>query len=168
MWKTVIRTTACLAVSAAALIAATKLDAFAAKPEGSDAEAAPPGTTRPHTSTRPRPAPKPPAPPTPKLTVASAAMPATIAPAAATVTDRPAALVVPDWKGKRLSVARREARKLGFNVKAVDESGEPVAASEASAYRVRRQLTPAGTEVQPGDDVEVRVREIFLGAAEGY
>jgi len=168
MWKTVIRTTACLAVSAAALIATTKMEAFAAKPEGSEPEAAPSGTTRPHTSTRPRPAPKPPAPPAPKLTVASAAMPATIAPAAATGTDRPAALIVPDWKGKRLSVARREARKMGFNVKAVDESGEPVPASEASAYRVRRQLTQAGTEVQPGDDVEVRVREIFLGAAEGY
>ena len=172
MLKTVIRTTACLAVSAAALIATTKLDALAAKPSGSEPEAAAPGTTRPHTSTRPRPAPKPPAPTPPKLTVASAAMPATTAGAAATGTgtgtDRPAALVVPDWKGKRLSVARREARKLGFSVKAVDESGEPVSASEASAYRVRRQLTQAGTEVQPGADVEVRVRQIFLGAAEGY
>jgi beta-lactam-binding protein with PASTA domain len=94
-------------------------------------------------------------------------MPATTAAATATGTDRPA-LIVPDWKGKRLSVARREARKLGFNVKAIDEAGEPVPASEASAYRVRRQLTQAGTEVQPGADVEVRVREIFLGAAEGY
>ena len=170
MLKTVIRTTACLAVSAAALIATTKLDAFAAKPDGAEPQGAPPENTRPHTSTRPRPAPKPPAPPTPKLTVASATMPATTAAAAATVTvtDRPATLIVPDWKGKRLSVARREARKLGFNVKAVDDSGERVAASEASAYRVRRQLTQAGTEVQPGADVEVRVREIFLGAAEGY
>jgi hypothetical protein len=172
MLKTVIRTTACLAVSAAALIAVTKLDAFAAKRGGSEPEAAAPEATRPPASTRPRPAPKPPAPmpapTTPKLRVTSAAMPATTAAAAATSTDRAAGLTVPDWKGKRLSVARREARKLGFNVKAVDENGDPVGAADASAYRVRRQLTQAGTEVQPGADVEVRVREIFLGAAEGY
>lgn len=167
MLKTVIRTTACLAVSAAALIAVTKLDAFAAKHGGSEPEAAAPEAARPPTSTRPRPAPKPPAPTTPKLTVARAAMPATTAAAAATGTDRPAGLTVPDWKGKRLSVARREARKLGFNVKAVDEAGETVPAAEASSYRVRRQLTQAGTEVQPGADVEVRVREI-IDAAEGY
>jgi hypothetical protein len=167
MFKTVIRTTACLAVSAAALIAATKLDAFAAKRAASEPEAAAPEAAPPPKSTGPKPAPKPPASTTPKLTVASAAMPATMAAAAAAGTERPVGLVVPDWKGKRLSVARREARKLGFNVKAIDENGDPVGAAEASSYRVRRQVTQAGTEVQPGDDVEVRVREI-VGAAEGY
>jgi hypothetical protein len=159
MSQTFVRTTTCLAVSAAALIAVTTLDAIAARPRSPSA----PETTA------PRPAPKPPAPkptePAPKLTVASLALPE-VAPA--TTRNRPnSGLTVPDWKGKRLSVARREARKLGLNVTAVDESGEAVAADEASSYRVRRMLTKAGTTVDPGGEVEVRVREI-VDTAMGY
>jgi cytoskeletal protein RodZ len=170
MLKTVVRTTACLAVSAAALIAVTKLDAFAgSRRRTSGPETSAPESAAPPKSTAPKPAPKPPAPAptTPKLTAASVAMPATTAAAAATGPGRAPGLIVPDWKGKRLSVVRREARKLGFNVKAVDESGETIPAAEASSYRVRRQLTKAGTEVALGADVEVRAREVF-DAAEGY
>ena len=68
---------------------------------------------------------------------------------------------MPDWKGKRLSVARREARKLGFNVAAFDEEGERVPADRGSGYRVRRQLTGGGHAVEPGADVELRVREVY-------
>jgi hypothetical protein len=170
MLKTVVRTAACLAVSAAALVAVTKLDAFAAKRRPSEPETtAPEAAAPPPKSTTPKPAPKPPAPAptTPKLTLASAALPATTAAAASTGGGRPAALIVPDWKGKRLSVARREARKLGFNVKALDQYGEEIPSYEASNYRVRKQLTKAGTEVAAGADVEVRAKEIF-DAAEGY
>jgi hypothetical protein len=175
MLKTLIRTTACLTLSAAAFIVITKMDASAAKRRGSAPE-----TTAPKDDPPKDPAPKTPAPKTPpsKLTAASMKMPASIAPSPApslapslarptTGTDLDSTLSVPDWKGKRLSVARREARKLGLNVTAVDETGEAVPADMAAVYRVRRQLTKAGTPVEPGADVEVRVREI-APTAEGY
>jgi hypothetical protein len=116
---------------------------------------------------------KPPAPKTPpaKLTVASLKLPATTAttvPAQTTAKiDADGTLTMPDWKGKRLSVARREARKLGFTVAAVDADDVPVPADMAGMYRVRRQLTKAGTPVEPGATVELRVREI-AETAEGY
>jgi hypothetical protein len=161
MLKTIIRTTACLAVSAAAFIAVTKLDANAARsrsgsvPESSEAKPAPTKPTKPA-----------PAPPAPKLTTASLVLPAKAAPSTA-VSKTDATLTVPDWKGKRLSVVRREARKLGLHVAAVDDTGEAVSADMASEYRVRRMLTAAGTAVEPGADVQVRVREI-VDAAAGY
>ena len=159
MLKTFVRTTTCLAVSAAALIAVTTLDAIAGKGRSpSVAE-----------TTEPKPAPRPPAPkptePPAKLTVASLALPKA---APATTRDRAdSGLTVPDWKGKRLSVARREARKLGLNVTAVDDSGDAVVADEASSYRVRRMLTKAGTTVERGGQVDVFVREI-VDTATGY
>jgi len=76
-------------------------------------------------------------------------------------------LTVPDFKGKRLSFARREGRKLGLVVVARDGSGDRVSSDAAHFYRVRRQLTAAGTAAEPGDTVEVRVREIG-GTSEGY
>jgi len=185
MSQTFVRTTTCLTVSAAALIAVTTLDAIAARPRSPSA----PETTA------PRPAPKPPAPkptePAPKLTIqggtlegsrahrdelppakpASADTLASLAlPKVAPATTRDRAdtgLTIPNWKGKRLSVALREARKLGLNVTAVDEGGEAVTAEEASGYRVRRMLTKAGATVEPGGEVEVRVREI-VDTAMGY
>jgi len=163
MLKTIIRTTACLAVSATAFIAVTKMDARAAKPRSPSV----PETADP----KPAPsksAPPAPAPPAPKLTVASVkSTPATTAstPSTATATTKPADATalpaLPNWKGKRLSVARREARKLGVDVTAVDESGDPVPAELASSYRVRRQLAQVGSAVQ------VVVREI-VDAAAGY
>ena len=165
MLKTIIRTTACLAVSAAAFIAVTKLDANAARsrsasvPEASEPKPAP---------SKPAPTKPAPAPPAPKLTTASLVLPTKATPsAAASKTDADATLTVPDWKGKRLSVVRREARKLGVHVAAVDDTGEPVAPEMASEYRVRRMLTAVGTSIEPGADVQVRVREIVDTAA-GY
>lgn len=159
MSKTFVRTTTCLAVSAAALIAVTTLDAIAARPRSPTAPV----------TTAPKPAPRPPAPqptePPPKLTVATLALPK-VAPAT-TRSRADSELTIPNWKGKRLSVALREARKLGLNVTAVDESGEAVEADEASGYRVRRMLTKAGTTVEPGSEVEVGVREI-VDTAMGY
>jgi len=167
MLKTIIRTTACLTVSAAAFIAVTKLDANAAKsrsgsvPETSEPKSAP---------TKPAPSKPAPAPPAPKLTTASLVLPTEAAPSTKTATsktDADATLTVPDWKGKRLSVVRREARKLGLHVAAVDDTGEAVPPEMASEYRVRRMLTAAGTSIEPGTDVQVRVREIVDTAA-GY
>jgi hypothetical protein len=159
MLKTIVRTAACLAVSAAAFLAVAKLDASAARPRSPSV---------PETA-EPKPAPKPPAPrptdPAPKLTLASLNAPA---PAAATAAAPTRALVtVPDWKGKRVSVARRDARKLGFHLLAFDETGAFIDADEASSYRVRRQITKAGTALEPGASVEVRAREI-VDAAAGY
>jgi hypothetical protein len=173
MLKTIVRTTACLAVSAAALIAVTKIDARASARSRSAApadeetrQAAPP--TSPSTST-----PRKPKQPPPKLELASMKLPASSAATAPTAlpstarADADSELTVPDWKGKRLSVVRREARKLGFTVTAFDEEGERVPAGVGSGYRVRRQLTAAGTPIQPGADVELRVREV-LDTASGY
>ncbi|HEY7370651.1 MAG TPA: PASTA domain-containing protein [Polyangia bacterium] len=172
MWKTFARTTACLAVSAAAIIAATRMDASAAAPRksgGADStESKPAPTPRTRKSAPPKPAPA----PEPKLTVASLATKSPFAePPASTATavrkDDAALVTVPDWKGKRLSVVRREARKLGLNVTGTTGDGDTVAAVEASDYRVRKQLVEAGSEVAPGTDIPVRVR-MTVEAAEGY
>jgi hypothetical protein len=77
-----------------------------------------------------------------------------------------ALLTVPDFKGKRLSVAMRDARKLGLVVSGT-EGGERIRADEASGYRVRRMLTKPGTEVEPGTVIKVAVREI-ASVGEGY
>jgi hypothetical protein len=167
MLKTFIRTTACLTVSAAAFIVLTKMDATAAKPRS---------PSGPETS-QPKPAPSKPAPPpttqpAPKLTVASVSPPPGAVPSTAATTtkgkaDRDSAVTVPDWKGKRLSVVQREARKLGLTIAAVDGTGESIPSEEASDYRVRKQLTNAGTAVEPGTEVQLRVRMI-AEAAMGY
>jgi hypothetical protein len=164
-------------VSAAALIAVTRMDAAAAAPRsrsktaapGPDSDAAEPKSA-PRKSAPPKPAPAPP----PKITTASldkdAPAAATTTPTMATIAPAKSAggaVTLPEWKGKRLSVVRREARKLGLNVTAVTGGGDSVPSDEASGYRVRKQLTVAGTEVEPGTNVEVRVREI-VDTAEGY
>ena len=172
MFKTFVKTTACLAVSAAAIIAATRMDASAAGRRSSSADTTE-AKPAPAPSTRKSAPPKPAPAPAPKLTVASLATKSSFAePPASTATARAgtadvALVTVPDWKGKRLSVARREARKLGLNVEATNGIGDTVPADEASSYRVRRQLVEAGREVEPGSDVPVRVRMI-VETAEGY
>jgi hypothetical protein len=165
MLKTFVRTITCLTLSAAAFIVITRMDATAAK-----RRSAAPETTAPKDDPPKDGLAKPPAPRTPpaKLTAASMQMPASIAPAAATARgDSATTVTMPDWKGKRLSVARREARKLGFTVAAVDADDAPVPIDRAGMYRIRRQLTKAGTPVQPGATVEVHVREL-AETAEGY
>jgi hypothetical protein len=140
-------TTACLAVSAVAVVATAGLDSPPARAEARE-EAK---------EAKPAPA------PSPALTKEPVALASTSGARPATA----AALVVPDWKGKRLSVARREGRKLGLLVTARDDAGEPVPPDQASGYRVRRQLTSAGTPVEPGAAVELRVREI-VDTVSGY
>ena len=160
MLKAIIRTTACLAVSATAFIVITKMDATAAKPRSpSVPEASEP---KPAPS---KPAPPAPAPPAPKLTVAILKTPPPAAAASPASTkkndDDTTGEPLPNWKGKRLSLARREARSLGLKVTAVDESGETVPAAMAGIYRVRRQLAQTDAAVQ------FVVREIVDTAA-GY
>jgi hypothetical protein len=90
-------------------------------------------------------------------------------PARSATTSRaePAPLVVPDFTGKRLSVARREARALGLKLVARDAYGDRILPEFAGYYRVKKQLTQVGTRLAPGDTVQVRVREL-PGAALGY
>jgi hypothetical protein len=184
MWKTFARTTACLALSAAAFTVIARVNANAAarsKTAAPETEAAEPKPAPPSTrKSAPKPAPA----PAPKMTTATTATTtATTAittasletkssfaePAAARTSrkDDVAMVTLPDWKGKRLSVVRREARKLGLNVSAMDGSGTNVLADEAYMYRVRKQLVEAGSEVEPGSDVPLRVR-MTAEAAEGY
>ena len=166
MLKAIIRTTACVALSATAFIVITKMDAAAARSRSGSV----PETSEPKPASKKTPPSKSPAPtpPAPKLTTAGLTLPAKAAPSTAvSKPDADRTLTVPDWKGKRLSVVRREARKLGLHVAAVDETGDAVPAEMASEYRVRRMLTAAGTAVDPSTDVQVRVREIVDTAA-GY
>ena len=157
MLKAIIRTTACLAVSATAFIVITKMDATAAKPRSPSV----PESSEPKPAPS-KPAPPAPAPPAPKLTVAILKTPP---PAAAATSpkknDEATGEPLPNWKGKRLSLARREARTLGLKVTAVDESGETVPAAMAGIYRVRRQLAQTDAAVQ------FVVREI-VDTASGY
>jgi len=69
-------------------------------------------------------------------------------------------VVAPELEGKRLSIAQREARKLGLRVVARDEYGDRVPADAGRYYRVRRQLTEAGSQLEPGATIQLRVREI--------
>ena len=92
-------------------------------------------------------------------------------PGTAVAADSPPAratapLSLPDFKGQRLSRARREGRRLGLVILARDDDGQRIPAAAAPYYRVRRQLTPAGATVDPGATVEVRVRE--AETPEGY
>lgn len=156
MWNTTVRsvvrnnkpralvTTMWLAVSAVAVVAMANLESAPVRAEARADTKVPPA----------------PSPAVPKEPVALATTSGT-----RSATD--ATIVVPDWKGKRLSVARREGRKLGLLVTARDDDGEPVSADMASGYRVRRQLTKAGTPVEAGAAVDLRVREV-VDAASGY
>jgi hypothetical protein len=148
------------------------MDATAAKrrspstPETTEPKPAPSISTQ-----APAPAPTPPA---PKMTTASLVLPTKTVPSTQALKEGPeSALKVPNWKGKRLSVALREAHKLGLTVTALDDrnevvhTGDVLPAEPPSGYRVRRMLTAAGTPVEPGAEVQVRVREIEDVAA-GY
>jgi hypothetical protein len=159
MWRTRIRNGMFVAVGAAALAAAIKVQIAPARAgvvidDGPLGAAAPPSTSTDRKKGKPAPEPTPPTKgDKPKLTQ-------TLALAAAPL------LTVPDFKGKRLSVAMREARKLGLAVRGA-EDGEWIPAIDASAYRVRRQSTKPGTEVEPGTVIRVGVREI-ASLGQGY
>jgi len=114
------------------------------------AAATPPPAGAPHDRIHEAPVQEPPEAPAPPP--ASSPAPATPAPSSA--------VAAPDLVGKRLSVARRTARKLGLAVSAHDDEGVRIGGDQAPYYRVRRQSTPAGTSVEPGATVEVSVREI--------
>ena len=129
--------------------------------------APPPSTSSGRKKGTPAPAPTPPKdPPKVTLTLALLTTPGAAAGAPAGRVEAATLLTVPDFKGKRLSVAMRDARKLGLVV-AGTEDGERIRADEASGYRVRRMLTKPGTEVEPGAVIKVAVREI-ASLGEGY
>jgi len=169
MWTNTLRNCIFVAVGAAALVTVVKLEVAPARagvvidddPVGA---AAPPSTSNGRKKGTPPPAPTPPKDP-PKLTLAMAPG-ATVAAPAAGALAAATLLTVPDFKGKRLSVAMREARKMGLAVSG-SEYGERIRGDEASAYRVRRMLTQPGTEVEPGTVIKVAVREI-ASLGEGY
>lgn len=163
MWTNSIRNGLFIAVGAAALVTVVKLEVAPARAGLAIADdpvrpAAAPAPSSERKQGTPAPAPTPPKQP-PKLTLAMAAAPAGAVSAATLLT-------VPDFKGKRLSVAMRDARKLGLVVTGT-ENGERITADIASGYRVRRQMTAAGTAVEPGTVIKVGVREI-ASLGEGY
>ena len=170
MWTNTIRNCIFVAVGAAALVTVVKLEVAPARAgvviDDDAAGAAPaPSTSAGRKKGTPAPAPTPPKDP-PKLTLALATAPGANAVVPAAAVEAATLLTVPDFKGKRLSVAMREARKLGLAV-AGTEDGERIRADEASGYRVRRMLTKPGTEVEPGTVIKVAVREI-ASLGEGY
>lgn len=149
-------TTVCLTLSAAAVIAAAYFEAAPARASARRTAQQEPAAPAPAKA-----APRAEAPGA-GATLASTAPAAAPAPRA----DHTPSVTIPDWKGKRLSVVRREGRRLGLVVSARDDYGQRVSADVGSYYRVKRQLTEAGTTVEPGAGVEVRVREIE--APSGY
>lgn len=76
-------------------------------------------------------------------------------------------LAMPDLKGKRLSTAIKDAKKMGLKIVARDEYGTRISAYEAANYRVRKQVIEAGTEFEPGATLKVTAREIYESAG-GY
>jgi pyruvate/2-oxoglutarate dehydrogenase complex dihydrolipoamide acyltransferase (E2) component len=97
--------------------------------------------------------------PAPAPLVEAPAPPAAASPAP-TAPAPSRAVAAPDLVGKRLSIARRTARKLGLAVVAHDDDGLRIDGDQSPYYRVRRQSTPAGTSIESGATVEVRVRGI--------
>jgi hypothetical protein len=158
-----------LGVSAAALIAVSTFENAAARADAwpiATSSGAPPASVAPRaraveTAIAPRSATD----KAPRTSVPIARAPAEKGDAIA--AENKTSAVVPDLKGKRLSVARHEARKLGLVVTARDDYGERIDWDEARYYRVRRQLTMVGTSVAPGSAIEVRVR-LMGEAASGY
>lgn len=172
MWTNTFRNCIFIAVGAAALVTVVKLEVAPARAgvviDDDPPAAAPPPSTSSGRKKGPPPAPTPPKDP-PK--VASQTLALLTTPGAATggpagVVEAATLLTVPDFKGKRLSVAMRDARKLGLVLSASD-NGERIRADDASAYRVRRMVTKPGTEVAPGTVIKVAVREI-AALGEGY
>ena len=171
MWTNALRNCIFVAVGAAALVTVVKLEVAPARAGvviDDDPLGAAPSTSSGRKKGPPPPAPTPPKDP-PKVaapTLALLATPGAAAGAPAGVVEAATLLTVPDFKGKRLSVAMRDARKLGLVV-AGTENGERIRGDEASGYRVRRMLTKPGTEVEPGSVIKVAVREI-ASMGEGY
>jgi hypothetical protein len=122
--------------------------------------------TPPHLNARALQGPSTAAPATPRA-AAVAAQPGPAAAAPKVEAPAPAALQLPDFKGKRLSLVRREAKKLGLKVIARDEYGQRVSADLAQYYRVRKQLMAAGKPLVAGSTLEVKVREV-VDYASGY
>jgi hypothetical protein len=94
---------------------------------------------------------------TPPIAPSASSTPAASPVAAA--ESAPSPTLMPDFKGKRLTAVRREAKRLGFRVAARDDLGERVMAEEAYLYRVRRQNIAAGEPVPAAGTLEVTVRE---------
>ncbi len=171
MWTNALRNCIFVAVGAAALVTVVKLEVAPARAgvviDDDEPGAAPPPSTSSGRKKGPPPAPTPPKdPPKVTQTLALLATPGASAGAPAGVVEAATLLTVPDFKGKRLSVAMRDARKLGLVVSGT-EDGERIRADEASGYRVRRMLTKPGTEVEPGAVIKVAVREI-ASLGQGY
>ena len=172
MWTKTFRNCIFVAVGAAALVTVVKLEVTPARAgvvldDDQPGAAPPPSTSSGRKKGTPAPAPTPPKdPPKVTQTLALLTTPGAAAGAPAGVVEAATLLTVPDFKGKRLSVAMRDARKLGLVV-AGTEDGERIRADEASGYRVRRMLTKPGTEVEPGTVIKVAVREI-ASLGEGY
>jgi hypothetical protein len=174
MWTTRIRNWLFVGVGATALVTIVRLEVAPARAgiviDDDTAGAAPPPSSSTGDRRRGKPAPPPPPKDPPKLAQAVAL--ATTADVRSAPLESPppreptALLTVPDFKGKRLSVAMRDARKLGLKVRG-EADGERIFADEASGYRVRRQATAAGTEVPPGTVIDVAVREVVV-AGSGY
>jgi hypothetical protein len=160
MWAKTLRNCIFVAVGAAALVTVVKLEVTPARAgvviDDDAVGAAPLSTSSGRKTGTPAPAP----------TLALLATPGAAAGAPAGVVEAAALLTVPDFKGKRLSVAMRDARKLGLVVSGTND-GERIRADEASGYRVRRMLTKPGSEVEPGTVIKVAVREI-VSMGEGY
>jgi hypothetical protein len=156
-------TVTCTLLGAAALVAAIYVESAPARADAGEERAIAPTIITPVPSKSPSSSSS--SPSSPSTTSSHPTLAATISPALG-APSRPS-LTVPDFKGKRLSAARREGRELGLTVAARDEGGDRVPAALARYYRVRRQLTEAGTPVEPGAAIEVRVREIG-DAVSGY
>ena len=95
----------------------------------------------------------------PEAALAAMAAPA-MAEAASVESTAEGLVRVPDFTGKRLGQARREAKKLGIKLAARDGYGERIPAELGPYFRVRKQSSAPDSSVPRGATVEVRVRAI--------
>ena len=69
-------------------------------------------------------------------------------------------IMVPNFHGKRVSLARREAHALGLKLVAFDAAGESIRGQLGPVYRIDTQEVAAGERVPPGAPIEVRAHEV--------
>ncbi|MEM9458925.1 MAG: PASTA domain-containing protein [Myxococcota bacterium] len=87
--------------------------------------------------------------------------------AAGAIPVAPALVIVPNLRGMSLRKARRTLKEVGLKISVRDSYGDKIPREYWSEYRVRRQKTEAGAEVEPGSRVRVKARE-RIRAASGY
>lgn len=88
-------------------------------------------------------------------------------PAVVVEPEAPTTAIVPDLSGKSVRAARKQLKALGLRMVVRDRYNDKISRDEWGAYKIRRQKTEAGTEVELGSRVRLKAR-MRRSFAKGY